>query len=564
MKRWVLLAGVVILGAAAVVLSQKRKVEVRASPAALLNIVADGERDLLGMPTDFTRMPDEDEIRIGNELASLYIERQGAKKLPEEDVISDYVTQVGEQVAKGTHRKLPYKFHYLTQHGMVNAFALPGGHVFIGAGLLELMDSEDELAAVLGHEIEHIDHYHCAERAQRELALRHIPLGELISLPIQVFAAGYSKDQELEADREGTRLAVATGYSANGAIRMFEVFAHLHEEKESTDKSPQGEAARVAQQTLEGYFRSHPLPAERIAQAQKLIASENWSVRAERDLQVRFIFQTAKAQDALHAGNYKQAEEMANHSLLLRPDQLKALEVLASAQFRQANFLRAAETFRRILQIEPTNAEMITSFARSLAAADRRSAASEFQQWVSGITTAKSLPVQVATAGLALLSAKQESAQQLENVLKQDGSPQAAEGLGGLGWWHYLAGEYPRAVELLGLAVERSPDDRRWRLGLAWADIEVLQYSDALGILDSVTYAAGTESEKAMARAVARWRAQERNVALQDFEEAIAIRPDWTNPRWVSALYSSLVAQSLQEMQVELERRRKTTASATR
>ena len=110
---------------------------------------------------------------------------------------------------------------------MINAFALPGGHVYVGAGLLALMDSEDELAAVIGHEIEHIDHYHCAERVQQEQALRKIPLGGLVALPIELFEAGYSKDQELEADREGTRLAVQAGYSANGAIRMFETFERL-------------------------------------------------------------------------------------------------------------------------------------------------------------------------------------------------------------------------------------------------------------------------------------------------------------------------------------------------
>jgi beta-barrel assembly-enhancing protease len=560
MKRWVLLAGVVILCAAAVMLSQKRKVEVRASPAALLNFVADSERDLLRLPTNFARMTDEEEIRMGNELASLYIEKQGPKKLPEEDVISDYVRQVGEQVAKAAHRKLPYKFHYLTQQGVVNAFALPGGHVFIGAGLLELMDSEDELAAVLGHEIEHIDHYHCAERAQRELASRHIPLGELISLPMQVFAAGYGKDQELEADREGTRLAVASGYSPNGAIRMFEVFARLQQEYAGADKTPQDEAVRVAQQTLEGYFRSHPLPSERIAQVQNLIASENWNVRAERDLQVGFIFQTGKAQEALRAGDYKQAEELANHSLVLRPDHLNALRVLAAAQFSQASFSGAAGTFRKILKIEPTNAEAITSFARSLAAADKKSAASEFQSWAGGITGAKSLSEQVAAAGLELLSGKQESAQQLEKVLPQDGSPQAAEGLGELAWWHYLAGEYPRAVELLGLAVERSPDDRRWRLRLGWADIEVRQYSDALGILDSVTYAPGTESEKAMARAVVRWRAGGKDKAMEDFGEAIKeSKAEWQNSQLIEVLYSPMTAQSIAQMNDEAERRRQKT-----
>jgi predicted Zn-dependent protease len=434
---------------------------------------------------------------------------------------------------------------------------LPGGHVFIGEGLLALMDSEDELAAVLGHEIEHIDHYHCAERAQRELALRHIPLAGLIALPMEVFEAGYSKDQELEADREGTQLAVATGYSANGAIRSFETFARLHEEYKSGDATPPDEAARVLQETVEGYFRSHPLSAERIAQIQKLIASEGWSVRPERDLQVAFIFQTAKAQNALRAANYKQAEELAAQSLRIRPDQPKALLVLASAQFKWANFSGAAETFRKLLQIEPTNGTIIASFARALAAADAKTAGSEFQKWEAGISDGKAPGVEVAAAGLARLNGKPQSAQGLETQFQQDGSPLGVEGLGELGWWHYQAGDYPRAVELLGLAVQRSPDDKLWRLRLGWADIEVRRYSDALGILESVMCSRETESEKAMARAVARWRAAEKDQAMADFAVSIGeSKSDWHNPQLMKALYSPLTAESIVEMNAETERRR--------
>src|SRR6266568_7258056 len=263
MKRWIALSIILLLGLAAIVVSERRKVDVAAGPDALLYLVADTEQELTRMPVSFTKMSDQEEIGIGNQLAQSYELQREAKKDPEIVEIETYLNQVGSRLAVHARRKLPYKFHYIPDDGFVNAFALPGGHVYIGSGLLAMMDSEDELASVIGHEIEHIDHYHCAERAQQERALHRIPLGELLSLPIELFEAGYSKDQELEADREGTRLAVESGYSASGAIRMFETFQRLFDEYHARSKTPQDELSGVMRDTLEGYFRSHPLPAER-------------------------------------------------------------------------------------------------------------------------------------------------------------------------------------------------------------------------------------------------------------------------------------------------------------
>ena len=175
MKHWIVFAGIVLLSVASVVLTERRKVDVPPSPAAFLYLVADTEQELTRMPVSFTRMPDQEEIRIGNELARLYASEEQGEKAPETTIVEHYLARVGEQVARNAHRKLPYKFHYLPNPYLINAFALPGGHVYVGGGLLELMDSEDELAAVIGHEIEHIDHYDCAERVHREDALRRIP-----------------------------------------------------------------------------------------------------------------------------------------------------------------------------------------------------------------------------------------------------------------------------------------------------------------------------------------------------------------------------------------------------
>jgi predicted Zn-dependent protease len=422
------------------------------------------------------------------------------------------------------------------------------------------MDSEDELAAVIGHEIEHIDHYHCAERAQREQALRKLPLGTLVSLPVAVFTvgySGYSKDQELEADREGTRLAVDAGYSATGAIRMFETFGRLYEEYEGKAKTPQEELSRVAQQSLDGYFRSHPLPSERIAQIQRMIAAEDWRAHPERDLAVGYIFWTTRAQKALEARQYAQAEHLATQSLRLRPDQPQALKALALAQFAQANFSGAAGAYRKILESDNlSHPEIVAAYAHALAASDRKSAPAEFQGWEQEVKGEKPYEVAVAAAGLALLAGDSGAAHKLELEFRQGGSAQAPVWIGELGWWHYLGGNFVEAVRLLTDAAQRRPGDSKLLVKLAWAEIEVRRYGDALQAVNSAVYETQLEPARAMVRAVARWQAQEQDQALLDFKAALGRQPEWENPNWVNALYSPLIAQSILEMQAERERRK--------
>src|SRR5208282_357775 len=375
-------------------------------------------------------------------------------------------------------------------------------------------------------------------------------------LPIAVFEAGYSKDQELEADRDGTRLAVEAGYSATGAIRMFETFGRLYKQYEARAKTPQEELSRVAQQTLEGYFRSHPLPSERIAQVQKLIASEGWTARPERDLAVANIFWTARARKALDARQYAQAEQLANQSLRLRPDQPKAFQVLALARFAQADFSGAAEAYRKILDVDNiSHPEIIAAYAQALAAADRRTAASEFQRWANSVKGEKPRQVDVSAAGLALLAGDPAGASRLEAELRQSSDVQAPLWAGELAWWHYLAGEYQKSVELLSEAQQVRPGDMRLGLQRAWAMIEVRRYGDALQTLEGPVYEPHIQPERAMARAVARWQAQQHDQALLDFSNALSGQPEWGNSSWVKALYSPLVAQSIQEMQAERERR---------
>lgn len=555
MKHWIAFAGIVVLGLAAIVASERQKVSAEPSAATLLYLVADTEQELTRMPVSFTRLSDNEEIAIGNELARAY-DSGREQRHPEEIEVEAYLSQVGTRLAARAHRKLPYKFHFIPDQSLINAFALPGGHVYVGQGLLELMDSEDELAAVMGHEIEHVDHYHCAERVQREQALRKIPFGELVGLPIEIFEAGYSKDQELEADREGTQLSVQAGYSPTGAIRMFENFQRLYEEYESHASNPEQELSRVAIETLSGYFRSHPLASERIAQIKTLIASRNWPVQHERDLQVAYMAWNNKAASALYDGKYPNAEQLAKHSLQLHPGQARALELLAQAQFAQAEFEDAARSDRQLLQGELSEG-LIDSYARALAASNRQTASRQFQDWLAESPSHKTPHTDVLQAGLELLAGSPTRAGQIAAELR--GNPLSAnnpESQGELGWWYYLAGDYQHAAEMLENSVQQRPGDVEIGTRYSWALLELRRYNDALENIDRVHTEGHLEHERTMARAVILWNAKQQKEGLEQGSLAEAQRPEWQNPRWVSALYSPTVANSIAAMDREQERLR--------
>ncbi len=291
MKRAVGFVVVLGLGITAIYFSQRREKPTTVSANALVAMMADAQRDLSRAPMRVTRLSDGEEIAIGNQLARQYAETNG-KFTPEEQALASYIQRVGGALALEAHRRLPYSFHLLPDRNMINAFSLPGGAVYVGEGLTNLMTSEDQLAAVLGHEVEHIDHYHCAERVQIEAQLRHLQLGivgTLLEIPLAVWEAGYNKDEELEADREGIRLAVLGGYSPYGAVSLFEKFGKLQKEYVIHAETPEDELSELALQSLEGYFRSHPEPSERRAQAKRLIAQEGWQERkAQKAFRVEY------------------------------------------------------------------------------------------------------------------------------------------------------------------------------------------------------------------------------------------------------------------------------------
>ena len=159
------------------------------------------------------------------------------------------VNQIGKRLARHAPRgRFQYHFAIVDQDAP-NAFALPGGYIYVSRGLLVLTNSEDELANVIGHEIVHVASRHAAAR---QAVIRGLPG------PIKYFAqghiAGYSRNQEREADRLGQGLAGVAGYDPQG-------MADFLKDLEFTER------LRLGSSRLPGFFDTHPATTERVAGA---------------------------------------------------------------------------------------------------------------------------------------------------------------------------------------------------------------------------------------------------------------------------------------------------------
>jgi predicted Zn-dependent protease len=175
--------------------------------------------------SELVLVSEQDEIEAGRAGAEQVAAQIGIVDAP---ALTDYVAAVGARVAaKAPQRSHHYSFLILDQDEP-NAFALPGGHVYVSRGLLAIASREDELAGVIAHEVVHVAGRHHAQRQTRLagvgiLALPAVlagailgPIGDLIAAPGVLAGAGalasYSRAQELEADRFGQAIAAAAGY----------------------------------------------------------------------------------------------------------------------------------------------------------------------------------------------------------------------------------------------------------------------------------------------------------------------------------------------------------------
>jgi predicted Zn-dependent protease len=214
-------------------------------------------------PTAPASLSDDDEVRIGRLLADDFMAQEGMQPTPQTEEMDKYLQAVGDRVAAHAQRKIPYRFRFDPSPSFRSAVGLPGGQVFVGAGILAYMDSEDQLAMVLGHEVEHIDLNQCRDRLIKVLAEQHLTPANTTKLKVDPFLPGYGREGELAADREGVKLAMQSGYSADAAIRLLQTYIILGDNMPNTPKeAKESLERRIAQIRAVAAESAVPKPAK--------------------------------------------------------------------------------------------------------------------------------------------------------------------------------------------------------------------------------------------------------------------------------------------------------------
>lgn len=208
----------------------------------------------------FGDVPEDKEIQIGKDLSAGLL---GATPLVDDPVAQNYVNQIGRWLAFQTERPdLPWTFAVIDTD-TVNAFAAPGGYVFVTRGLFLMLRNEAELAGVIGHEISHVlrRHHLVAIEKQLRASLATDMAGTLVEYDsemvdalvgagMQLYGKGLDRDDEFEADRMGVVVAARSGYDAYGLPAMLMT---LHSRSEND-------------QNLTFLFSTHPPTVDRLEQ----------------------------------------------------------------------------------------------------------------------------------------------------------------------------------------------------------------------------------------------------------------------------------------------------------
>ncbi len=338
---------------------------------------------------DVVFMSESSEINIGTENDAKIREKYGVYENAE---LQAYVNQVGQKLAAQSHRSgLTYHFTVLDSPE-VNAFALPGGYVYITRGILAYLNSEAELAAVLGHEIGHVTARHAVRQYTAATATGFVGafIGIATGIPATqdlfntfggVMLSGYGRDHELESDRLGAEYIARAGYDPQAMIRVIGVLKN-QEEFEKKRAAAENRPPRI----YHGVFASHPSADKRlhevVGEADKfktlsapVVAHEDYLKKID-DL----LFGQAARTGVRHGNNYYHRDfnfalgipanwvvEFDSYYMmrLVSPDKQATLQIESESQTQEvpaSEFLKTRMNVSEFDQPGPIKGQALTSY----------------------------------------------------------------------------------------------------------------------------------------------------------------------------------------------------------
>jgi predicted Zn-dependent protease len=230
----------------------------------VLSIALSCARNPVTGQRELSLMSEAQEVSLGRESDPQIVAAYG---LYEDAKLQAYVDRVGQKMARISHRpNLKFTFRVLDSP-VINAFALPGGYVYVTRGILAHMNNEAELAVVLGHEIGHVtarhgvNQYSRAQLAGLGLGLGSIlvpqvaQFGQLAETALGLLFLKYGRDDETQSDELGVQYALQAGYDATAGVRFFEVLDRMSQE---------------SGQSLPSWLSTHPNPGDRVARTRQL------------------------------------------------------------------------------------------------------------------------------------------------------------------------------------------------------------------------------------------------------------------------------------------------------
>ena len=207
-------------------------------------------------------LSEAEELAIGQQQDAEIRREMGVYDDPE---LQRYINDIGQELARNSHRpNLPWSFT-IVDSPAINAFALPGGYIYVTRGLLAYLDDESELAGVLGHEIGHVTARHAAQaytrQAQANIGLTILsifvpgtqPFTDLGATGLGVLFLRHGREAELEADRLGVEYGSGAGYDPSGVPRFLATLARV---------------SAMSERGVPNWLSTHPDPGSRVTKAE--------------------------------------------------------------------------------------------------------------------------------------------------------------------------------------------------------------------------------------------------------------------------------------------------------